>query len=51
MAWGESNELPVDSDGGAVARGYVSVSLLTRVGADPESPIPASGALDRLLSR
>jgi 5'-nucleotidase len=51
MAWGESNELPPESDGGAVALGYVSLSLLHRVAADPESPMPGTEALDRLLAR
>lgn len=49
MTWGDESDLPADSDGGAVAAGYVSVSLLTRIGADPESPLPGVEGLDRLL--
>ncbi|HET9690029.1 MAG TPA: 5'/3'-nucleotidase SurE [Acidimicrobiales bacterium] len=49
MQWADASDLPADSDGGAVARGLVSVSLLTHIGADPESPLPGGDALDRLL--
>ena len=50
MQWGDAEELPAGSDGGAVARGLVSVSLLTRmVAANPEGPLPGADALDALL--
>jgi 5'-nucleotidase len=31
MQWGESNELPIDSDAGAVMAGYVSLTWLSRI--------------------
>ncbi len=51
MRWGEPVTLPEDSDGGAVQRGFVSVTLLGSLG---EAPVEASsgvgGALDQLLA-
>ena len=52
MIWGEAEDLPVDSDGGTVARGMVSVSVLRELdAADASAPLPAAAALDRLLGR
>ncbi len=48
MQWGEASDLPVEIDGGAVAAGYVSVSDLSRITAQPES-VAVGEALTALL--
>lgn len=51
LAWGSLEDLPPDSDGGAVAQGLVSISVLTRMtAADPAAPLPATEALDALFA-
>ena len=50
LAWGTANELPVDSDAGAVMAGYVSLTWLSRI--EPAEPVGMDGigtALDSLL--
>jgi 5'-nucleotidase len=49
MSFGESVELPIDDDGGAVAAGYVSVTSLSRIQAVDDAST-ASVALDRLFA-
>ena len=52
LSWGDIVDLPVDTDGGAVEAGYVSVTWLANVA--PEDPTGVDGAeaaLDRLLPR
>lgn len=39
MGWGKANELAPESDGGAVADGYVSVTWLSRIHAVEPSPV------------
>ena len=43
MSWGEPLELPEDTDTGAVERGYVSVTYLSRLTDDPTVDIPTLG--------
>ena len=50
LSWGEAHELPPESDGGAVRRGLVSLSVLSPVTTlDPALPIPGGDALNGLL--
>jgi hypothetical protein len=50
MSWGETRDLPPDSDSGAVRRGLVSVSVLSPLTTqDPSLPVPGSAALDALV--
>ncbi|MCU4186088.1 hypothetical protein K6U06_17095 [Acidiferrimicrobium sp. IK] len=52
LSWGEPQHLPADSDGGAVGRGLVSVSVLSPVGAqDPSLPVPGASELTALVGR
>ena len=52
MSWGEPQDLPAHSDGGAVRRGLVSVSVLSPVSAeDPSLPVPGADALSALVGR
>ena len=44
MGWGDPVELPEDTDTGAVERGYVSVSYLSRLTDDPTADLPALAA-------
>ena len=41
MGWGDPIELPEDTDTGAVERGYVSVTYLSRIADDPTADLPA----------
>ena len=41
MGWGEPLDLPEDTDTGAVERGYVSVTYLSRIADDPSADLPA----------
>ena len=43
MGWGEPLELPEDTDTGAVERGYVSVTYLSRIADDPTADLPSLG--------
>ena len=43
MGWGDPIELPEDTDSGAVERGYVSVTYLSRITDDPTSDLPDLG--------
>jgi 5'-nucleotidase len=47
MGWGQPNELPGDSDGGAVAEGYVSVTWLSRI--LPTDPPPVGEKVEAAL--
>jgi 5'-nucleotidase len=47
MEWGDAVELPVHIDGGAVEAGYVSISDLSRITAEPE-PVSVAEALSKL---
>jgi len=52
MEWGEPIELPADTDGGAVERGEVSITYLSRISAGPtDTPLAqrTSAALDAFL--
>lgn len=50
MSWGEVRDLPPDSDGGALRRGLVSVSVLSGLTAqDPSLPVPGAEALRALV--
>lgn len=52
MAWGDPIELPADTDGGAVERGEVSITYLSRIAADPtDTPLAkrTATALDAFL--
>jgi 5'-nucleotidase len=50
MNWGEALELPVDTDGGAVEAGYVSVTCLSRIKHEPRDDLAGAwGALDGAL--
>jgi 5'-nucleotidase len=40
MGWGDPLELPDDTDSGAVERGYVSVTYLSRITDDPTADLP-----------
>ena len=52
MHWGEAGELPVDTDGGAVMAGLVSLSRLNRLHDEPPpANDPAARCLDELLGR
>jgi 5'-nucleotidase len=52
MHWGEAGELPVDTDGGAVMAGLVSLSRLNRLHDEPPpADDPAARGLDGLLGR
>ena len=52
MHWGEAGELPVDTDGGAVMAGLVSLSRLNRLHDEPPPAYdPAARGLDGLLGR
>ena len=51
VSWGEPVDLPEHTDGGAIERGFVSVSYLTRLQSEPRTDLSAAeAALDRLLS-
>ena len=51
VSWGEPVDLPDHTDGGAVERGQVSVTYLTRLQAETRDDMrTAEGALDQLLS-
>jgi 5'-nucleotidase len=41
LGWGEPLELPEDTDTGAVERGYVSVTYLSRIADDPSADLPS----------
>lgn len=50
LGWGEVVDLPVDTDGGAVEAGYVSVTWLAPHGAeDPPGAAPVESALSSLV--
>jgi hypothetical protein len=50
MAWGDAVELPPDTDSGAIERGVVTVSFLSRLQDEPRPDLDAvSIGLDRLL--
>jgi 5'-nucleotidase len=50
VSWGEPVDLPEHTDGGAIERGFVSVSYLTRLQAEPRADLSAAeAALDRLV--
>jgi 5'-nucleotidase len=50
VAWGDADELPEHTDGGAVARNRVSVTYLTKLQAEHRDDLrKAESALDRLL--
>jgi 5'-nucleotidase len=52
MDWGDPVALPENTDGGAVERGEVAISYLTRLADDEHADISAAaGALDRLFGR
>jgi 5'-nucleotidase len=52
MDWGDPVLLPEDTDGGAVERGEVAITYLTRLAADDQADISAAAAaLDQLLAR
>jgi len=52
MHWGEAGELPVNTDGGAVMAGLVSLSRLNRLHDEPPpADDPAARGLDGLLGR
>ena len=51
MSWGEAVELPVDTDGGTIEHGEVSITFLGRIVADdPPAAAGAGLALDQLLT-
>jgi hypothetical protein len=51
VSWGEPVDLPEHTDGGAIERGIVSVSYLTRLQAEPRSDLGgAEKALEHLLT-
>ena len=51
MSWGDALDLPMDSDGGAVENGEVSVTYLTRMVAEQRADLAvAEAALDRYVS-
>jgi len=51
VSWGDPIDLPDHTDGGAIERGRVSVTYLTRLAAEPRSDMGAAeSALDRLIS-
>jgi 5'-nucleotidase len=51
MHWGDPLDLPEETDGGTVERGYVSVTWLGRITAsDPLGTGPAEAGLDALLT-
>jgi 5'-nucleotidase len=43
MSWGDPVEMPEDSDTGAVERGYVAVTYLSRIADDPSADLPSLG--------
>lgn len=50
MPWGDAIDLPIDTDGGAVMAGYVSVTWLSHLGdEDPHDGTTIPAALDGLL--
>ena len=50
MVWGEAVELPPDSDSGAIERGIVTVSFLSRMQDESRADLPTVGtALDELV--
>jgi 5'-nucleotidase len=50
MIWGDAVELPPDTDSGAIERGVVTVSFLSRMQDEPRPDLGAvSNGLDRLL--
>ncbi len=50
MEWGEAVELPPDSDSGAIERGVVTVSFLSRMQDEPRADLAGVGSgLDRLI--
>jgi 5'-nucleotidase len=50
MVWGEAVELPPDSDSGAIERGVVTVSYLSRIRDEPRADLGAvASGLDRLV--
>ncbi len=50
VSWGSPIDLPENTDGGAIERGRVSVSYLTRLEAEPRTDLnPAEAALGRLI--
>ncbi len=50
VSWGEPIDLPAHTDGGAIERGRVSVSYLTRLEAEPRTDLSgAEAALGRLV--
>jgi 5'/3'-nucleotidase len=51
MEWGDTIELPPDTDGGAIERNEVTISYLSRIVAEPRTDLPAvDAALDGLLT-
>lgn len=51
VSWGEPIDLPDHTDGGAIERGRVAVSYLTRLEAEPRSDMSAAeSALDHLIA-
>ena len=52
LGWGDAQDLPADTDGGALRQGFVSVSVLSPLSAqDPSLPVPGADALGALLRR
>jgi 5'-nucleotidase len=52
MSWGETHELPEDTDGGAVMAGYVSATWLGRIhGIEPEGVDGVEDGIGDLLGR
>ena len=52
LSWGDAIALPPTTDGGAVERGYVSVSYLSRLAADGRTDLGgAEAGLSSLLAR
>ena len=50
MVWGDPIELPADTDSGAIERGVVTVSYLSRMIDEPRPDLArVSSGLDRLL--
>jgi 5'-nucleotidase len=51
MQWGDPVTLPEDTDGGAIERGFVSLTLLSSLSEEPIEPASSLGhALDELLA-
>jgi len=50
MGWGDAQQLPSETDGGAVERGEVAITYLGPLQAEPRDDLPAiDAALDRLV--